>query len=196
MKVLPLAAALLFSSLFCLQPALAQSSKNDELKKEQLKKEESKKDVSSKDVPKLPFAVTKLLPESVDDLKAIQEQTKKVVEKVTPCVVGIQIGGASGSGVIVSKDGIVLTAGHVSGTPGHGLQNNSTRRETAQRQVTGTGQNRHRQRHDPDYIRRKMELLRNRQIGRPEGGAMVHRHRTSERFRERPHAGRSTRPRS
>src|SRR5262249_25394639 len=34
-----------------------------------------------------------------------------------PAVVGIQIGGASGSGVIVSEDGYILTAGHVSGKP-------------------------------------------------------------------------------
>lgn len=118
MKVLPLVAALLFSSLFCFQPALAQPAKNDEPSKEQAKKEEPKKDLSTKDAPKLPVGVSKPVPESVDDLKAIQEQLKKVVEKVTPCVVGVQIGGASGSGVIVSKDGIVLTAGHVSGKPG------------------------------------------------------------------------------
>jgi serine protease Do len=41
---------------------------------------------------------------------------------VLPCTVGIQIGGASGSGVIVSEDGYVLTAGHVSGKPGSELK--------------------------------------------------------------------------
>lgn len=66
----------------------------------------------------LPTAVTKPVPESIDDLKAIQAQTRKVLEKVIPCTVGVQIGGAAGSGVIVSKDGYVLTAGHVSGKPG------------------------------------------------------------------------------
>jgi serine protease Do len=75
-------------------------------------------DESKKDDTALPSAITKSLPQSVDDLKAIQEQTKRVLEKVIPCTVGVQIGGASGSGVIVSKDGLVLTAGHVSGKPG------------------------------------------------------------------------------
>lgn len=63
-------------------------------------------------------AISKPVPESIDDLKAIQTQTKKVLEKARSCTVGIQIGGASGSGVIVNKEGIVLTAGHVSGKPG------------------------------------------------------------------------------
>lgn len=71
-----------------------------------------------KEIPTPPSAITKSSPESIEDLKAIQEHTKKVLEKVVPCTVGVQIGGASGSGVIVSKDGFVLTAGHVSGKPG------------------------------------------------------------------------------
>ena len=58
------------------------------------------------------------LPENVADLRAIQKQVKTVIEKVTPSVVGVQIGNSSGSGVIVSADGIVLTAGHVSDKPG------------------------------------------------------------------------------
>src|SRR5438876_4688198 len=66
-------------------------------------------------VPPPPPALTKLVPETLDDLKAIQEQTKKVLKKVMACTVGLQVRGASGSGVIVSEDGTVLTAGHVVG---------------------------------------------------------------------------------
>jgi serine protease Do len=36
---------------------------------------------------------------------------------VLPCTVGIRAGAAQGSGVIISKDGYVLTAGHVSAQP-------------------------------------------------------------------------------
>src|SRR5262249_12345626 len=52
-----------------------------------------------------PPALTKLAPETLDDLKAIQEQTKKVLKKVMACTVGLQVRGAAGSGVIVSEDG-------------------------------------------------------------------------------------------
>ena len=65
-----------------------------------------------------PKAVLKAAPESVEDLKAIESHVKKVLAKVMPCVVGVQIGRGEGSGVIISADGKVLTAGHVSGKPG------------------------------------------------------------------------------
>jgi len=66
----------------------------------------------------LPPALTKTAPENIADLKAIQQQVKKVLQKVLPCTVGLRVGGASGSGVIISADGYVLTAGHVSADPG------------------------------------------------------------------------------
>lgn len=75
-------------------------------------------DPPKKEIPAPPAAVTKSAPDTLDDLKVIQDHTKKVLEKVIPCTVGVQVGGASGSGVIVTKDGFVLTAGHVSGKPG------------------------------------------------------------------------------
>jgi len=66
----------------------------------------------------LPVALERDAPESADDLKAIQDHVKKVIKKVTPAVVGIQIGASAGSGVIIDDEGHVLTAGHVSGKPG------------------------------------------------------------------------------
>ncbi len=63
-------------------------------------------------------ALEKRYPESVDDLRAIENQLKQVLTAASPSTVSIQIGGAFGSGVIVSPDGLVLTAGHVCGQPG------------------------------------------------------------------------------
>src|SRR5207248_3919802 len=71
----------------------------------------------SKDKP-LPAVFSKANPENVADLKAVQEHVKEVVARVLPATVCIRVGGSSGSGVIVSADGYVLTAGHVSGEPG------------------------------------------------------------------------------
>jgi serine protease Do len=59
-------------------------------------------------------------PESVADLKAIQDQVKLVLKKVVPCTVNVRVGFAQGSGVII-KDGYVLTAGHVSGRVGRNV---------------------------------------------------------------------------
>jgi len=59
----------------------------------------------------------KTAPESVDDLVEIERHLEKLAEKVIPCTVAVQIEGVQGSGVIISKDGYVLTAGHVSGKP-------------------------------------------------------------------------------
>jgi S1-C subfamily serine protease len=56
-------------------------------------------------------------PGGLDDLKAIQARVKKVLEKVAPSVVGVQLGDLQGSGVIV-QDRYVLTAAHVGGRPG------------------------------------------------------------------------------
>lgn len=57
-------------------------------------------------------------PASKDDLRGLEERLRQVAVAVLPCTVGVDLGGGSGSGVIVSEDGFVLTAGHVSGTPG------------------------------------------------------------------------------
>jgi serine protease Do len=66
---------------------------------------------------KLPAALDKALPESIGELKAIEAHVEVLVKKVMPAVVNVRIG-AQGSGVVISEDGLVLTAGHVSGQPG------------------------------------------------------------------------------
>jgi serine protease Do len=66
---------------------------------------------------KVPAALLKPVPENVADLKAIQVHVKMVIEKVMPAVVNVRVGSNQGSGVIVTEDGYILTAGHVSGAP-------------------------------------------------------------------------------
>jgi serine protease Do len=70
-----------------------------------------------KPAPPAPTALEKAAPETLDDARAIQQRVKEVLKKVTPSVVGVQVGAAQGSGVII-RDKYVLTAGHVSGKPG------------------------------------------------------------------------------
>jgi len=70
----------------------------------------------------LPVAFTKRSPETVDDLKQIEAHIRLLTKKVMPATVGIRIGAASGSGVIIDAEGRVLTAGHVSGEPNRDCQ--------------------------------------------------------------------------
>jgi serine protease Do len=59
-------------------------------------------------------------PENPADLIAIEQQVRSLLVKSKNATVCIQ-GNGSGSGVIISEDGLVLTAGHVSGEPGKEL---------------------------------------------------------------------------
>jgi len=52
-------------------------------------------------------------PEDLAELKALQATVEKVVKKCTPATVAVLNGPSAGSGVIVSEDGLVLTAAHV-----------------------------------------------------------------------------------
>ena len=62
----------------------------------------------------------KRAPESPEDLLAIEKQVRSVLQTSKKATVCIQ-GNGSGSGVIISEEGLVLTAGHVSGEPGKKL---------------------------------------------------------------------------
>lgn len=63
----------------------------------------------------------KAVPKSVEDLAAIEARVAKVIEQATPATVCVRAGGGSGSGVIISEDGYVLTAGHVAMEPGRSV---------------------------------------------------------------------------
>jgi serine protease Do len=62
-----------------------------------------------------PTVFAKPVPETVQDLQAIEAHVQKLVERVSPATVCLRLGSVQGSGVIIDRDGHVLTAGHVCG---------------------------------------------------------------------------------
>src|SRR5438105_3600727 len=65
--------------------------------------------------PGLPPAFKKPVPETLQDLQEIETHVQKIVEQVMPATVNLRIGPVQGSGVIIHREGYILTAGHVSG---------------------------------------------------------------------------------
>jgi serine protease Do len=63
----------------------------------------------------LPIAFTRAAPASLADLKLMEQHLKMLVPKVSRAVVAVEVGDAAGSGVVISQEGLVLTAGHVCG---------------------------------------------------------------------------------
>lgn len=66
----------------------------------------------------LPDGFLRAAPASIEELRAMEVRMRELVERVAPAVVALRIGGAHGSGVVISAEGMVLTAAHVSGEPG------------------------------------------------------------------------------
>lgn len=68
---------------------------------------------------KIPDEVQSVLalryPRNVEQLRLLQQQVQRVAKRTMPATVGVLVGQGAGSGVIVSADGLVLTAGHVIG---------------------------------------------------------------------------------
>src|SRR3954469_1766545 len=61
-------------------------------------------------------------PQNASDLRLIQTQLQRVIKQSLPATVGVEVHGAAGSGVIVNKEGLVLTAAHVIGRAGRKAQ--------------------------------------------------------------------------
>lgn len=71
--------------------------------------------------PERPYVNDKKAPDSRKDLEVIQKALSAVLPKAREATVCIDIGEGSGSGVIVSPEGLVLTAAHVAGGVGKEL---------------------------------------------------------------------------
>jgi S1-C subfamily serine protease len=67
---------------------------------------------------RLPAIFAGGVPATLDELKAMQQHVQTLSERVLAASVGVQVGAAQGSGVIVSPEGFVLTAAHVIGSSG------------------------------------------------------------------------------
>ncbi|MGF1634839.1 MAG: S1C family serine protease [Phycisphaerae bacterium] len=57
------------------------------------------------------------VPTSLAELRDLERRVERTVARVMPAVVAIRGGVGGGSGVIITEDGLVLTAGHVIGAP-------------------------------------------------------------------------------
>jgi len=79
-------------------------------------------------------------PKNVDQLQAIELQVRKLVAKVVSSTVAVQVGPGRASGVVVSRDGYVLTAGHVVGKPGQDVSFSFADGRTAKGKTLGVYQ--------------------------------------------------------
>jgi serine protease Do len=58
------------------------------------------------------------VPESVDELRLMESYQRKLIPQLIRATVAVQVDSIQGSGVIINRDGTVLTAAHVAGQPG------------------------------------------------------------------------------
>ncbi|MEM7168450.1 MAG: trypsin-like peptidase domain-containing protein [Planctomycetota bacterium] len=79
-------------------------------------------------------------PENAADLRAIEAKVTAAVRRALPATVAINARGTFGSGVVVSADGYVLTAGHVSTEPGRRVRVIFQDGHTVQGETLGWGQ--------------------------------------------------------
>ncbi|HMP78019.1 MAG TPA: trypsin-like peptidase domain-containing protein [Pirellulaceae bacterium] len=74
--------------------------------------------VEDSDQVSLAFLFNGEVPSSKEQLRLMEIRSQEIADQVIKATVNIQVGAAQGSGVVVSRDGYVLTAAHVIGRPG------------------------------------------------------------------------------
>jgi len=80
--------------------------------------EKPEQPASEAEAPRLAAIFAGEAPRSIAELKAMEAYVQKLAEKVIPATVGVRVGAAQGSGVVIDDEGHVLTAAHVCGKPG------------------------------------------------------------------------------
>jgi len=85
-------------------------------------KPDAKAGAGSPEALSIPSVFKKSVPESIDDARAIEAHVTKLIERCRKATVALRVGRAYGSGVIVSEDGLILTAGHVINRPGRNVE--------------------------------------------------------------------------
>ncbi len=86
----------------------------------------------------LPLAFTRIAPGSVDELKTFEKHIEKLVSRISGAVVAVQVGRATGSGVVISEDGLVLSAAHVCRQPNREVIFTFASGKTARGRTLGT----------------------------------------------------------
>ena len=87
----------------------------------------------------LATAFSKASPSSLTDLRNMEKRVKDLVRRLSPAVVDVQVGNGSGSGVVITEDGLVLTAGHVCGRTGREVRLTFPDGKTAKGKTVGIG---------------------------------------------------------
>lgn len=112
--------ALLFSSCLPSSADAYQLTPTSALSEEDRVSPWSESDEDEATVPRegsLGFLETGELPQSVDQLRAMQVRFKSLAEQVKDATVSITMRNGQGTGVLISSDGVILTAAHVIGRP-------------------------------------------------------------------------------
>ena len=74
------------------------------------------------------------------DLRTIEQNVEKLTAKISSAVVEVEVGSGSGSGVVISPEGLVLTAGHVCGRPNRTVRFTFPDGKKAQGKTLGVGE--------------------------------------------------------